>query len=80
MSSGVVAIGLYVIIAGFGSVGAWLIGLAVEARSSQAVSLIVFLALFSGALILAWPIATRLTEKLLGKEPAPDEGGAKRRL
>jgi hypothetical protein len=80
MSSGVVALGLYVIVAGFGSVGAWAIGLAVEARSSPAVSLIVFLALFGGALVVAWPIAAALTEKLLGNAPVPDEGGAKRPL
>ena len=54
MSSGVVAIGLYVILAGLGSVGAWAIGLAVEARSSQGVSLIVFLALFFGNLAASW--------------------------
>lgn len=77
MSSGVVAIGLYVIFAGLGSVGAWAIGLAVEARSSQAVSLIVFLVLFFGAMIVAWPIAARLTEKLLGEDPVLDEDGAK---
>ena len=77
MSSGVVVMGLYVIFATLGSLGAWAIGLAVEARTSQAVSLIVFLALFFGALILAWPIAVRLTEALIGKEPVPDEGGRK---
>jgi hypothetical protein len=80
MSSGVVAIGLYVIAAGLGSVGAWAIGLAVEARSSQGVSLIVFLALFCAALILAWPIAARLTEKLLGDDAVPDKDPAKQRL
>jgi hypothetical protein len=80
MSSGVVAIGLYVIVAGLGSVGAWAIGLAVEARSSQGVSLIVFLALFCAALILAWPIAARLTEKWLGEDAVPDKDPAKQRL
>jgi len=77
MSSGVVVIGLYVIFAALGSVGAWLVGLAVEARSSQGLSLIVFLALFFSALIIAWPLAARLTEKLLGEDVAPHEGGAK---
>jgi hypothetical protein len=77
MSSGVVVMGLYVIFATLGSLGAWAIGLAVEARTSQAVSLIVFLVLFFGALILAWPIAARLTEKLVGEEPVPDESGSK---
>ena len=43
MPSGVVVIGLYVIFATLGSLGAWAVGLAVEARTSQAVSLIVFL-------------------------------------
>ncbi len=75
MSSGVVVIGLYLIFAALGSVGAWAIGLAVEARTSQALSLIVFLTLFFGALIIAWPIAARLTERLIGEDaPAPDEG------
>ena len=78
MPSGVVVIGLYLIFAILGSVGAWAIGLAVEARTSQAISLIVFLALFFGALILAWPIAARLTEALIGKDPVPHEGGSKR--
>jgi hypothetical protein len=77
MPSGVVVIGLYVIFATLGSLGAWAIGLAVEARTSQGVSLIVFLVVFFGALILAWPIAARLTEALIGKDPVPDEGGSK---
>jgi membrane protein implicated in regulation of membrane protease activity len=77
MPSGVVVIGLYVIFATLGSLGAWAIGLAVEARTSQAVSLIVFLAVFFAALILAWPVAARLTEALIGKDPVPDEGGRK---
>src|SRR5215203_5889701 len=72
MPSGVVVIGLYLIFAVLGSVGAWAIGLAVEARTSQALSLIVFLTLFFSALIIAWPIAARLTEKLLGKDPEPE--------
>ncbi len=77
MSSGVVVMGLYVIFATLGSLGAWAVGLAVEARTSQAVSLIVFLVLFFGALILAWPIAARLTEAFLGNDPVPDESGSK---
>jgi hypothetical protein len=77
MPSGVVVIGLYVIFATLGSLGAWAIRLAVEARTSQGVSLIVFLVLFFGALILAWPIAARLTEALIGKDPVPDESGTK---
>ena len=71
MPSGVVVIGLYLIFAVLGSVGAWAIGLTVEARTSQGLSLIVFLTLFFGALIIAWPIASRLTEKLVGEDRAP---------
>lgn len=80
MSSGVVAIGLYVLFAGLGSTVAWLIGLAVEARSTQAISLVVFLALGFSALIVAWPLAARLTEKLVGEDPVPDERAANRPL
>jgi hypothetical protein len=40
----------------------------------------VFLALFCAALILAWPIAARLTEKLLGEDAVPDKDPAKQRL
>ena len=80
MSSGVVAIGIYVLFAGLGSTAAWLVGLAVEARSTQAISLVVFLTLAFGALILAWPLAARLTEKLVGEDPVPDGRGAKRPL
>ena len=71
MASGVVVIGLYLIFAILGSVGAWAIGLVVEARTSQGLSLIVFLTLFFGALIIAWPIAARLTEKLVGEDRVP---------
>ena len=70
--------GLYVLFAGLGSLGAWLVGLVVEARWGQAVSLIAFLALFFGVLILAWPLAAWLTEKWVGEDTVPDEGDSGR--
>jgi hypothetical protein len=63
-----VLIGLYVVIVAIAQVIGYFIGVFME-RSAPAVGLPAYLAVSLGMLILAWPIAVRLTDRLLGPEP-----------
>lgn len=62
MGSGMVLIGAYVVCIVFGNLIAWQVGLVVEQRW-PVIGLPAFLAMFFGVLILAWPIAVRLTAR-----------------
>ena len=63
-----VLMGLYVAIVAAAQVVGYFVGLFIE-RSVPAIGLSAYLAVSLGMLVLAWPIAVRLTEYLLGPEP-----------
>jgi hypothetical protein len=63
-----VLMGLYVLVVAIAQVAGYLIGLFIE-RSAPAIGLPAYLAVSLGMLILAWPVAVRLTEHLMGPEP-----------
>jgi hypothetical protein len=63
-----VLMGLYVLVVAVAQVAGYLIGLFIE-RSAPAIGLPAYLAVSLGMLILAWPVAVRLTEHLMGPEP-----------
>jgi len=64
MHSGLALICTYVALVAVGNLGVYYIGLAVESGWPPA-SLPVFLAMFFGVLILAWPLAVTITEKVI---------------
>jgi hypothetical protein len=63
-----VLMGLYVLVVAIAQVAGYFIGIFIE-RSAPAVGLPAYLAVSLGMLILAWPVAVRLTEHLMGPEP-----------
>jgi hypothetical protein len=63
-----VLIGLYVLVVAIAQVAGYFIGVFVE-RSAPAVGLPAYLVVSLGMLILAWPVAVRLTDLLMGPEP-----------
>jgi hypothetical protein len=62
-----VLIGLYVLVVAIAQVAGYFIGVFIE-RSAPAVGLPA-LAVSLGMLVLAWPVAVRLTDLLMGPEP-----------
>jgi hypothetical protein len=63
-----VLMGLYVFIVAVAQVAGYFIGVFID-RSAPAIGLPAYLAISMGMLVLAWPIAVRLTDYLMGPEP-----------
>jgi hypothetical protein len=63
-----VLISLYVLVVAIAQVAGYFIGVFID-RSAPAVGLPAYLVVSMGMLILAWPIAVRLTDLLMGPEP-----------
>jgi hypothetical protein len=63
-----VLIGFYVLVVALAQVAGYFIGIFIE-RSAPAIGLPAYLAVSLGMLILAWPIAVRLTDAVMGPEP-----------
>jgi hypothetical protein len=61
-------IGFYLLVVAIAQVAGYFFGVFIE-RSAPAVGLPAYLVVSFGMLILAWPIAIRLTDHLLGPEP-----------
>jgi hypothetical protein len=63
-----VLMGLYVLVVAVAQVVGYFVGVMIE-RTAPAIGLPAYLAVSLGMLILAWPIAIRLTEAFMGPEP-----------
>lgn len=63
-----VLMGLYVLVVAIAQVAGYFIGVFIE-RFAPAIGLPAYLAISLGMLVLAGPVAVRLTEHLMGPEP-----------